>query len=355
LRLALAGYDVALIDARRFPRDKLCGEYLNAGAICELDDLGFKGLIDLCTPVESVRFSAYGETADIRLPRRAGSIPRMILDDFIRTRAIQSGATPVTGRLRSIASSGSGVELGVDCEGETQSIQARYTVGADGMRSAVARLLDLSRPPPRSCFALGAHYATPSIGKTLEIYLGSDGYYALNPTGQDCANVVWVLSESHLRRNARRLDRTLDRFSVEVSNGRRALSDMLPRETRRAVGPLGHQTRAFTRDNTILTGDAAAFVDPFAGHGIFLALAGARLAAGALSRALNKRHQRDDAWRSYERELNKLISRRKRLSWIVHSLVANRALALGANQVWRKAPTLFVPLIEAACGDRDFR
>ncbi|HEX8806399.1 MAG TPA: FAD-dependent monooxygenase, partial [Candidatus Aquilonibacter sp.] len=349
------GYDVALIDARIFPRDKVCGEYLNAAAIGELENLGFGELVERGAPVESVRFSAFGATADIRLPRRARSIPRLILDNSIRTRAIQSGATPITGRLRSIVSSGSGVELAADRDGETRTIRARYAVGADGMRSAVARLLDLSRPSSPSSFALGGHYATPSIRKTLEIYLSPDGYYALNPSGQDRANVVWVLREGHLHRNARNLDRELARFSIEASNGRRALGDMVPLETRRAVGPLAHRTRAFTCENTILTGDAAAFVDPFTGHGIFLALAGARLASLALSSVLTNGHRRDAAWRSYERDLNELISGRKRLSWLVHSLVANRTLALCAAQVWHKAPIMLVPLIEAACGEPAFQ
>jgi menaquinone-9 beta-reductase len=355
LRLARAGYDVALIDARAFPRDKVCGEYLNAGTIGELENLGLEGLMALCAPVESVRFSMYGKSAVIPLPQRAVSIPRVILDDFIRTRAIESGATPITGRVQSIRSSGSGVELAADCEGETERIQARYAVGADGMRSSVARLLGLARPSSHASFALGGHYTTPSIGTTLEIYLGTDGYYALNPSGHDRANVVWVLSERRLRRNARRLDCELDRFSVEVSNGRRALRDMVPHEARRAVGPLAHRTRALTRENTILAGDAAAFVDPFTGQGISLALAGARLAACALSRALENRRHRDDAWRRYEGNLNGLISRRKRLSWIVHSLVANPALALGADHVWQKAPIVFAPLIEAVCGAQSFR
>jgi menaquinone-9 beta-reductase len=355
LRLARAGYDVALIDERAFPRDKVCGEYLNAAAIDELEDLDLDGLMGSCAPVDSVRFSMYAETAVIPLPRRAGSIPRMILDDLIRTRAIASGASPITGRLRAIASSSSGVELALDHGNDTARIHARYAVGADGMRSAVARLLDLSTPAVRSSFALGAHYATHAIGKTLEIYLGPDGYYALNPSGPDGANVVWVLSEAHLRQHARHLDRELNRLSIEVSNGRRAAADMVPSEARRAVGPLAQHTRALTRDNVILVGDAAAFVDPFTGQGIFLALAGARLAAAALARALTNSPQRSDAWRAYERDLSRLIARRRRLSWLVHSLVANRTLARCANQLWRRAPVLFSPLIEAVCGEVSFR
>jgi menaquinone-9 beta-reductase len=351
LRLARAGYDVALVDARTFPRDKVCGEYLNAAAIDELSDLGLEGLIASCAPVESVHFSMHAMSTIVPLPRRAGSIPRVILDDFIRTRAIASGASPITGRLRAIAPSGPGVELALNCGDETHCIRARYAVGADGMRSAAARLLHLSVPPSQSNFALGGHYATHSIGKTLEIYLGSDGYYALNPSGRGRANVVWVLSEDRLRRSARHLDRELDRFSNEVSSGRRAASDMVPSEARRAVGPLAHRTRALTCDNAILVGDAAAFVDPFTGQGIFLALAGARLAAVALSRALANSHRRNDAWRVYERDLHGLIARRQRLSWMVHSLVANRGLAFGANQLWRRAPALFMPLIEAVCGE----
>lgn len=66
-------------------------------------------------------------------------------------------------------------------------------------------------------------------------------------------------------------------------------------------------------------------------------------------RALSDGRDRKAAWRSYASDLNALISRRRHLSWLVHALIANPALARGAQFIWRNAPGAFSPLIEAVC------
>src|SRR5258708_13270028 len=51
--LSKAGRRVLLIDRSRFPRDKTCGDAIQAGALALLHDLGYRGSIDptLFTPV----------------------------------------------------------------------------------------------------------------------------------------------------------------------------------------------------------------------------------------------------------------------------------------------------------------
>jgi flavin-dependent dehydrogenase len=54
----------------------------------------------------------------------------------------------------------------------------------------------------------------------------------------------------------------------------------------RGVGPLARRVRRVTGDGFLLVGDAAGFLDPFTGDGIFDALRGAQLAAPIASAAL---------------------------------------------------------------------
>jgi menaquinone-9 beta-reductase len=51
----------------------------------------------------------------------------------------------------------------------------------------------------------------------------------------------------------------------------------------------------------VLTGDAAAHIDPLTGQGVYLALRGAELAAGAVTRALTRGAEAAEAFRTYAR------------------------------------------------------
>src|SRR5690349_5768324 len=55
LRLARRGLRVALLDAARFPREKLCGEFLSPEGVRTLEDLGLGGLWDGCGAPAIVR------------------------------------------------------------------------------------------------------------------------------------------------------------------------------------------------------------------------------------------------------------------------------------------------------------
>ena len=54
----------------------------------------------------------------------------------------------------------------------------------------------------------------------------------------------------------------------------------------RGVGPVAWDVRSAVGEGVLLVGDAAGFVDPFTGEGLFMALRGAEIAAEEIPRAL---------------------------------------------------------------------
>ncbi|MEA2688395.1 MAG: hypothetical protein QOD51_1002, partial [Candidatus Eremiobacteraeota bacterium] len=82
LRLARAGVDVRIIERARFPRRKVCGEYLNAGAVAALDDLGVLGEVEAASaPLRGVRLVAEGaDPVVLPFRRPALACAREVLD-----------------------------------------------------------------------------------------------------------------------------------------------------------------------------------------------------------------------------------------------------------------------------------
>lgn len=355
LRLARAGASAILIDQREFPRDKLCGEYLNLGAIRELQDLRLSDiLLPMSQPLDGMRLFAHGESATFALPAQAWSIPRTILDAEIRDAALRAGAQTLHGRVRSIEARESelGIEV-VDASGEPRTMRARYLVGADGMRSTVGRLCALTAPVNEQRFAVGAHYRGVELGRWIEMYASPHEYIALNPLDATSANAVFVLHKQRLHAAKGRLYEELAAFSAAVTGGRRPLAESGFQSKCHAIGPLAHRTIRPIAPRVLLVGDAAAFVDPFTGQGVYLALAGARDAAAAILSALQHEQNEPGAWERYAAALRRRIAERRRVALMMKAMLGIRFAARRAARALRARPHDFVTLIDAVCGNRE--
>lgn len=353
LRLAREGFRVALIDQRAFPREKLCGEYVNLGAIRELNALG---IINTLRPraysLEGMRLYAHGETAAFKLPSEAWSLPRRVLDEQLRDAAIAAGAEPLTGRVRHVRAGDAELQIEWrDPSGHSHELRARYLAGADGMRSTVARLCNLTVPVKDQRFALGTHYPGTRMDRWIEMYASPGEYLALNPLDGESANAVFVLEKARLSRSRAALDGELTAFAAHVSSGRRRIDGATFAKAYHATGPLAHRTAHPTAKRVLLVGDAAGFVDPFTGQGIFLALASARDAAAAISRALHHAPAERAAWQTYAGGVFGRIAERRRIASMMKLLLCAPLSARRAASALRRRPADFTFLIEAVSGN----
>jgi flavin-dependent dehydrogenase len=349
-RLANRGARVALLDERPFPRNKLCGEYLNLGTVRELRSLGVAERLERqATALHGMHLHAHDAVASFPIAPAAWSLARTVLDAELRAAALAAGASPVTGRVRGIDRGEDSVTLHLrGRDGAGQPLEARYVVGADGMHSAVARLCNLTRPSRNDAFGIGGHHPNMPLGTWIEIYSSPRGYLALNPLDGG-ANALFVMHRPHLARAGAGLREELVRFSSELTGGARVIDDIRFDAQRGAIGPLAHRTVRPACERVLLAGDAAAFVDPFTGQGIYLALVGARLAARAIETALDRPDCRRQAWHDYERALVSAVRERKLIALMMRTMVGWRIATRRATQALQRRPGDFAFLIDAVC------
>lgn len=309
--LARSGLDVLVLDRAHFPRDKPCSEYMSPQASRILDAMGIlrdieqSGAAQLAgmrvrAPNGAMFNGRFAEVRDYKGYRDRGlALRRTILDGLLLDRARSSGVAVHEGvRVTALRRDSAGRVVGVDAidgGGAHRALSASIVVGADGLRSIVARRLDLAgtRLAQRR-LAFVTHYAgIDGMGDNGEMHVERDGYLGLADVGGGMTNVAVVVPRSHAREAsgdpAAFVDAWIRRkwhVAPRFAHAERVTPVL-------ATGPFASASRRAWASGAALVGDAADFFDPFTGEGIYAALRGAELLAPRIAQGLAGRNARD--------------------------------------------------------------
>jgi flavin-dependent dehydrogenase len=357
--LARAGARVRVLDRAVFPRDKMCGDSLNPGA---LRLLGKHGLEEAVTarglPVEGMLLTGPGGAAvEGRYPggMLGRSILRRDLDCLLLEAAIASGARVEQGvRVVGPVVDGSRTVHGVIAAGQgigNVERRAPVVIAADGRHSGLAFQLGLARHPARPRrWAIGAYFEGVGGLTTLgEMHVRRGAYIGVAAVPGGLANACLVLPEVAARTVMRSPEAALDdRLRSDPQLSRRFA--MARRVTKASVlGPLAVETTGAGLPGLLLAGDAAGFIDPMTGDGLRIAMRGGELAAAAALEALSAREQTSDP-RQLAAQRKRELGAKLRVNRALRALVGMPAGVSAAALISPMAPSILQRLI-AYAGD----
>jgi menaquinone-9 beta-reductase len=356
LLLARAGVAVRIVERTHFPRRKVCGEYLNGGAVLALARLGLRDAVRaVSSPLRGARLVPEDtDPVELEFPRLALACPRETLDGILLRAALEEGAVLEYGRVEEIIVE-DGQCVGVTVRGDDGVVRdrpAEYVVGADGVGSVLAQRVMLAKPQrPRARYAVGGHYAGfGGLDGFVEMYVGGGAYFAINPLGADRANVMVVVPKDRLARWSRDVDAGITGAAAELGRGIRSFEGVTRIGPRVSFGPLAHDVTGVQQAGVILVGDAAGFLDPFTGQGVFLALTGAEHAAEALVAALDDRARERAAFEEYARWRARDLTWRRALSKAIALLIDVPFLANRVADRLDRFPAARAALMDALSG-----
>jgi len=310
--LAEAGHDVLLLEKKRYPREKTCGDGLTPRSVKQLHDLGLEEDLAGHHRFYGLRSIAFGRTLELEWPSHPDFpsfgyvVTRKDLDHLVAQRAVKAGATLWEETEATAPISRDGVLSGVTVRrkagstrpatAETEEVSARYLVVADGANSRFGRAVGTSRNKAYPMgMAIRGYYESPRHDEPwIESHLdirdrGGNvlpGYGWIFPVGDGRVNVgVGLLSTFNKWKDVN-TSHLMDAFAHHAPK-----SWGISEETSCGPPTGGRLPMAFSvgprvGPNHVVIGDAGAGINPFNGEGIAYAYETGRMAADAVSGAL---------------------------------------------------------------------
>ncbi len=361
LLLARRGARVRLLDRARFPRDKLCGDTLNPGALralarhVDIEPLVARGLaIDgmrLTGPSGVTICGRYGDGLSGR------AITRRELDAWLLDQAVAGGVECTDGvtvtepfiDTRGGIASVAGVRIR-SSNGTTDVLRAPLVIGADGRRSVLAAAIQVARQPRRPRrWAVGAYFESVEGLQPLgEMHVRHGRYIGVAPLPDGRANAclvepvageaaAWRDPGAHLR-EALSSDPLLARRFARA----RAVTGAT------VLGPMAIDVSRPGAPGLLLAGDAAGFIDPITGDGLRYAFVGAELAASVGAVVLAGAIAHDHAPDVLAARRHAVLSAKWRFNRALRHIVSWPLAISGGGLLARLTPGAFEAMIRYA-------
>lgn len=250
-----AGADVVLFEKSRFPRHKVCGEFLSPEIMPLLEALGVGGRFMEASPARirrmCIRFGSREKSAV--LPEAAYGLSRWVLDEMLFDRAVEVGS-----RVEAVA-------------------------GVAGTRTIVAHGRRTSGPKGARLFGFKAHFRGPAQD-AIELHFFGSGYVGISGIEGGLTNVCGLATEASLARIGFAYDELLGSVP-SIAERVRPLERAMDWLT---TGPLVYANRFDdpAEAGVYYAGDALSFVDPFTGSGMYCAVLSGTIAGQSAAQGL---------------------------------------------------------------------
>lgn len=269
---ARKGVRVGLFDLSDFPRQKVCGEFVSAESLAILRDLlrdhphAAKALSS-SPEIARARLFFQGKVVEASVDPPALSLPRYTLD-LLLWQAAQGTGVATFSRCEVVGVGGKGPFTLSTSIGEVSSKAVVICAGR------WSRFSQIPLPPGPKWMGVKAHYREASPSPATDLYFFEGGYCGVQPVSHDVVNVCAMVRSDCATNLGAVLG--LSPELAERAGGWEQVTEPV------STAPLLYRTPQPNDGNLLRAGDAAGFIDPFAGDGISLALRTGRAAAECL-------------------------------------------------------------------------
>ncbi|HMG37366.1 MAG TPA: FAD-dependent monooxygenase [Blastocatellia bacterium] len=338
ITLTTLGARVLLLEEKRMPRPKLCGEFVTPECLPTLRRLGvLEAMIDAgAQRISKVRVvTASGRTVESKVPdisptqEAAISLSRARFDQVLFERAAEIGVACMDGTAVKQRLSDGKRTIGVEAvslpSGSAVRFRSAFVLDGSGRNSrlVVGQHERIGGLKGYRLYAMEAHLSgVPDLDDQLDLCFFPGGYGGLSRIEDGLVNICFILGEKVLRDARSDPKAILQRTMCANQTARDRLRTAEVEGAWLTVGPLTFGRTRLGGDGVIAIGDAGGMIDPFTGTGIQMALRTGELAAEAVSRSVGTEEAIGCYGELYRREFSDRLTAANWLRGIVSSPAA---------------------------------
>jgi len=343
--LAAAGWRVVLIERKKLPHHKVCGEFLSPDAQATLRALGLRDELAALAPrplTGATLTTRQGATLTMNLPGIAWGLSRYAMDTALAHAAVARGAvllteTTVTG----VAHDEQGATLTLRGNNGEHHLRARAAIMAGG-RHRTGKLPPAAPTRPREQLFVGlkSHFSGLTMPDRVELFLFTGGYVGINPVETGAANVCLLVNYDGFARAGRTFEGMLAAIARQnPAFAQRMVGAHLLAGTVCTVAAVDTHRPAAPWVEMACLGDTATMIPPLSGDGMAMALRSAELcvplAHDYLRGACTLPAWREQYCARWHAEFDgRLLMGRGLQSLLAHTRVVDTLIAAGRIAPW---------------------
>ena len=300
IRLKQKGFQVKLIEREKFPRHKLCGEFISPECFVHFKQLGV--LDEMLSQngeriSETIFYAQNGKSVNVPSEwfsqnETALGLSRAEMDFQLLQRAKQVGVevleeTQVVGLLTE-----NGEIRGVKTK--TDEISANLTIDATGRARVLGKLAEKQIQNPKSkiqnrLVGFKAHLKNVEMEKgRCEIYFFRGGYGGLNYVENGIGNHCFLIKAEIVKEFGGDVEKILREVIFQNVRAKETMQNAEPVFDWLAVSVDSFGVKDLNpAPNLLAIGDAGAFIDPFTGSGMLMAMESGEILTKAIESNLS--------------------------------------------------------------------
>jgi len=303
ISLASRGARALVLEKKKMPQGKLCGEFITPECFPSLERLGVMDqmLAAGATKITQVSLiAANGKAVRAQLSNMSNDSPwaiglsRARFDQMLFDRARNAGAECVEGIAVKNCLFDDGHPGGVEAlslvDGKRVTFKAPIIIDASGRNSRLMLGKSERNAGRRGSrlYALKAHLTgVDPAYESVELFFFPQGYGGLARVEDGLVNLCFIVDEQTLKAAGGNPSEVVDASLVNNRLARERLRGAQVVGKWHSAGPLTFGRKRLARNKIIAIGDASGMIDPFTGTGIQIALRSGEMAAEAIFEALS--------------------------------------------------------------------
>ncbi len=344
IHITKSKYNVLLIEKNKYPKHKVCGEYVSNEVLPYLEFLEFNPFEFGAKRISKFQLTTHNnKNIEAELPLGGFGISRFEFDFQLYQLAIKNGVEVLQDTVNTIEFEADTFQVETKLN---HILKSKIVIGAYGKRSNIDMKLQRKFIEKKSPYlGVKIHVSGEFPDNKVALHNFKGGYCGVSKIENNHINLCYITNY-----DAFKTFRDIDTFQKEVLFKNKALKSIFKNsqpqfEKPLTISQISFQTKSPIENHIVMCGDTAGMIHPLCGNGMGMAIRSAQLASELIIEYLQgKIESRATLERAYTKQWKKTFNFRLRVGHAIAYLFRKDWLAPKLLMLLRCFPFL-IPLI----------